>query len=52
MDWKNLSWPTVAALLFLVIMFVTLMLPMVPIIVTSTFGTAAVTAAILSLRDR
>jgi hypothetical protein len=52
MDWKNLSWPALAALAFLVIMFVTLVIPNLPAIVTSAFGSAAVVAAILSLRDR
>jgi len=52
MDWKNLSWAAAGALAFLVLMFVTLVIPNIPVIVTSAFASASVTAAILALRDR
>jgi hypothetical protein len=52
MDLKNISWPTVAAILFVVILCVTLVLPNVSDVVVLALGFSGVTAAVLSLRDK
>jgi hypothetical protein len=52
MDWKNLSWPALAALVCLLLMGVTLVLPNVPDVVVIALGFTSVTGAVLSLRSK
>jgi hypothetical protein len=51
MDWRNVSWPAFIALLFVVMMFVTLALSNEFNAVAYAFGFSSVTAAVLSLRQ-
>lgn len=51
MDWKKLNYAALIAIIFGVIMFVTLVLPNVADVVTIAFGFGSVTAAVLSLRE-
>lgn len=49
---KQLSWPTVFAILFVVLLCVTLLLPTVIDDVVLALGFSGVIAAILALRDK
>lgn len=52
MDWTKLSWPTVFAILFIVLLCVTLLLPEIADDVVLALGFSGITAAILALRDQ
>lgn len=51
MDWKKISWTALFAIVVVVVLGVTLVLPNVPDELVYTLGTMGVISAVLSIRD-
>ena len=52
LNWKKISWAAVFAIVTVVVLGVTLILPNTPAELVYTLGTMGVIAAVLSIRDQ